>query len=331
MPAASTRRRVPPAPRGPRCDLCRGGPRPGDDRPLGGDRRRADERHRVQGRGFGVPIRGSSAEIAERLDAFGASGFTYAMRDVLEPWRQRIIRRATLGPRGSVDDDFGKRWAVSNSGPDEQPQEVVDRLQHEVAALRRSRRRLAEAAYADRSAIERDLHDGVQQHLVALAVNLQRLARMSTGIPAPRQRCSASWRPTCGRQWTRRWSWRNRRHPSLLRAAASPAPSGLRRRGLASRRGRGACGCRLPAGDDRCCLLVLRRCADGRVARVAGDGHGRRRGRRADLRHLDRRTPRRRAHRPSCVIASRRSMAASPSTSRPDGGARVHGWLPLSR
>ncbi len=62
--------------------------------------------------------------------------------------------------------------------PGEQPQEVADRHQAEVAALRRSRRRLAEAAYADRRAIERDLHDGVQQHLVALGVDLQRLARM---------------------------------------------------------------------------------------------------------------------------------------------------------
>ena len=66
---------------------------------------------------------------------------------------------------------------MANVGSGEQPEETVDRLQLEVAALRRSRRRLAEAGYADRRTIERDLHDGVQQHLVALAVDLQRLAR----------------------------------------------------------------------------------------------------------------------------------------------------------
>jgi signal transduction histidine kinase len=65
---------------------------------------------------------------------------------------------------------------MSEDRADEQPREVVERLEAEVAALRRSRRRLAEAAYADRHAIERDLHDGVQQDLIALAVNLQRLA-----------------------------------------------------------------------------------------------------------------------------------------------------------
>ncbi len=76
---------------------------------------------------------------------------------------------------------------MSNAGSDEQLQKVVDRLQDEVAAVRRSRRRLAEAGYAERRAIERDFHDGVQQHLVALAVNLQRLARLVGRDPAAAQ------------------------------------------------------------------------------------------------------------------------------------------------
>jgi signal transduction histidine kinase len=74
--------------------------------------------------------------------------------------------------------------AVSNAGSGEQLGEVVDRLQREVAELRRSRRRLAEAAHADRRAIEHALHDGVLQHLVALAVDLQRLVRLMEGQPA---------------------------------------------------------------------------------------------------------------------------------------------------
>jgi signal transduction histidine kinase len=63
-------------------------------------------------------------------------------------------------------------------------QDVVERLQAEVAELRRSRRRLAEAAQADRRAIERALHDGVQQHLVAFAVDLRRLAGLVGSDPA---------------------------------------------------------------------------------------------------------------------------------------------------
>lgn len=49
-------------------------------------------------------------------------------------------------------------------------------LRLELAELRASRARVAAAADADRRRIERDLHDGAQQQLIALAVNLQ-LAR----------------------------------------------------------------------------------------------------------------------------------------------------------
>lgn len=55
----------------------------------------------------------------------------------------------------------------------EELRETLERLRHELAALRASRRRLLLAAWADRRSIERELHDGLLQHLVALAVNLQ--------------------------------------------------------------------------------------------------------------------------------------------------------------
>jgi len=65
---------------------------------------------------------------------------------------------------------------VSNAGSSEELHEVLARLEGEIASLRASRRRLAGANHSERRAIERDLHDGVQQHLVAMAVDLQRLA-----------------------------------------------------------------------------------------------------------------------------------------------------------
>ena len=58
----------------------------------------------------------------------------------------------------------------------EASQESLDRLEREVAELRASRRRLAVADDAERRRLERELHDGTQQRLFALAVNLQ-LAR----------------------------------------------------------------------------------------------------------------------------------------------------------
>jgi signal transduction histidine kinase len=56
---------------------------------------------------------------------------------------------------------------------DETTQESLDRLGREIAELRRSRERLVLGADADRRTIERDLHEGLQQHLVSLAVKLQ--------------------------------------------------------------------------------------------------------------------------------------------------------------
>ncbi len=58
-------------------------------------------------------------------------------------------------------------------------QQELDRLRVEIEKLRAAHERLVLAADADRRTIERDLHDGVHQHLVALAATLQ-LARLAT-------------------------------------------------------------------------------------------------------------------------------------------------------
>ena len=50
--------------------------------------------------------------------------------------------------------------------------------------LRAARERLVLAADADRRTIERDLHDGVHQHLVALAVTLQLVGQAADSDPA---------------------------------------------------------------------------------------------------------------------------------------------------
>lgn len=57
-------------------------------------------------------------------------------------------------------------------------QEELERLRVEIEELRVARERLVLAADADRRAIERELHGGVHQRLVALATTLQ-LARMA--------------------------------------------------------------------------------------------------------------------------------------------------------
>ncbi len=52
-------------------------------------------------------------------------------------------------------------------------QTTLDELRRQADELRRSRARIVAAADAERRRVERDLHDGAQQHLVALAVNLR--------------------------------------------------------------------------------------------------------------------------------------------------------------
>ena len=66
--------------------------------------------------------------------------------------------------------------ALHNVKLDSALQESLDEVRRQADELRASRARIVEAGDAQRRRIERDLHDGAQQHLVALAVNVN-LAR----------------------------------------------------------------------------------------------------------------------------------------------------------
>jgi signal transduction histidine kinase len=66
--------------------------------------------------------------------------------------------------------------AFHNIQLDAELQTTLDELRRQADELRESRARIVASGDAERRRVERDLHDGAQQHLVALAVNL-RLAR----------------------------------------------------------------------------------------------------------------------------------------------------------
>jgi signal transduction histidine kinase len=66
----------------------------------------------------------------------------------------------------------------------EPQRDELERLRAEIAELHASQARLVLAADADRSAIEGDLHDNVQQHLVSLAVKLQLAGPLADADPA---------------------------------------------------------------------------------------------------------------------------------------------------
>jgi signal transduction histidine kinase len=93
-----------------------------------------------------------------------------------------------LDGAGAITDNFPgvlEQESITLEEPHvETLQESLDRLRLEVEELRASRERIVLATDADRRRIEHDLHDGPQQHLVALAVNLQLARRLADTDPA---------------------------------------------------------------------------------------------------------------------------------------------------
>jgi len=98
-----------------------------------------------------------------------------------------IEREADADPFGSAEEralaEVARRLAVMvrNRALDDALQATLADLRRSNAELRASRARLVATADAERRRIERDLHDGAQQHLVALAVGLRLVRDGLTG------------------------------------------------------------------------------------------------------------------------------------------------------
>jgi signal transduction histidine kinase len=73
--------------------------------------------------------------------------------------------------------------AVNKARLDSALQASLDRLRRQAAELQASRGRLVAAADEERRRIERNLHDGAQQHLVALAVKARLVEQLSERDP----------------------------------------------------------------------------------------------------------------------------------------------------
>jgi signal transduction histidine kinase len=78
--------------------------------------------------------------------------------------------------------------ALRNARLDSALQASLDELRTQAGELRASRARLVAVADAERRRIERDLHDGAQQHLVGLAVKLRLARELSAADPAESER-----------------------------------------------------------------------------------------------------------------------------------------------
>jgi len=73
--------------------------------------------------------------------------------------------------------------ALHNVKLDSALQESLDEVRRQADELRASRARIVEAGDAQRRRIERDLHDGAQQHLVALAVSVNLVRQIADNDP----------------------------------------------------------------------------------------------------------------------------------------------------
>jgi signal transduction histidine kinase len=74
--------------------------------------------------------------------------------------------------------------ALRNVRLDSALQASTEELRRQAEELRASRARVVSAADAERRRIERDLHDGAQQHLVGLVVNLRLARELADADPA---------------------------------------------------------------------------------------------------------------------------------------------------
>jgi len=91
-----------------------------------------------------------------------------------------VVRRPAEADPFSAEDDrvlteLARQvgLALHNARLDTALATTLDELRKQAEELRRSRARIVASADAERRRVERDLHDGAQQHLVALAVNLR--------------------------------------------------------------------------------------------------------------------------------------------------------------
>jgi signal transduction histidine kinase len=110
--------------------------------------------------------------------------------DLPEPGRGRMVTRLADRGRTIAVIDHANTDLEAQLGPAVRLGLENERLQAQalaqVEALRASRARIVESADRARRTLERDLHDGAQQHLLALSYDV-RLARSAASGPATAQ------------------------------------------------------------------------------------------------------------------------------------------------
>ena len=135
--------------------------------------------HRGPGRGVGQRVGlGLAARAAGRARAGPAPGGAGQPRGEL--LGLIVVERPARADAFTDEDDrvlteLARQagLAFHNAQLDSALQTTLDALRKQAEELRESRARIVASGDAERRRVERDLHDGAQQHLVALAINLR--------------------------------------------------------------------------------------------------------------------------------------------------------------
>ena len=152
-------------------------------------------------------LKPSEAPVVARAGVSGPAWAKVWLSDLLVGREDHVLRVAPIthsgellglivADRGAGGDAFGEEeeralselarqvgLALHNVELDSALQASLDEVRRQAEELRESRLRIVAAGDAERRKIERNLHDGAQQHLVALAVNLRLVKQLSERDP----------------------------------------------------------------------------------------------------------------------------------------------------
>ena len=144
-----------------------------------------------------LTLSATEAPVVARAGVSGPAWLKVWLSGLLAGREEHVMRVAPIthsgevlglivADRGNGGDAFGEEeervlaelarqvgLALHNVQLDSALQQSLDQLRAQAAELQASRARIVAAGDAERRKIERNLHDGAQQHLVALAVNLR--------------------------------------------------------------------------------------------------------------------------------------------------------------
>jgi signal transduction histidine kinase len=120
-----------------------------------------------------IPSEGVVVPVFHHDELLGALGVAKPAGEAFNPAQEKLL--ADLASQAGL--------VLRNVRLTAELQAHVDEISRQAAQLRESRQRIVAAQDAERRRLERNIHDGAQQHLVALAVRIRMATAMASTDP----------------------------------------------------------------------------------------------------------------------------------------------------